>query len=284
MHGLRTGVRRACAGALIVASCASARDATPGNTVDAPAERILGEREPRPWTLQFEPALWYASIAGEQKFGGSSVKTQHIGADDPNASFFGEMHFRSSDLTFSMSGFMVNAGDTSRSRRAFDAGSLSVARGDMVESDIDITSVEAHVGWRVWEWPYASEPARSHDVTMRLDLRAGARFIDMDTRLREPGGGGRYSADGAFAHPLVGFRLEIEMLREFSLDLSLDAGAWPFGSESYSVSVLAGFQWRPHENVGVQIGFRQLFFGLDNDDLDFEGAVGGIMGTVVVRF
>ncbi|MBL0921941.1 MAG: hypothetical protein IBJ10_07410, partial [Phycisphaerales bacterium] len=99
-------------------------------------------------------------------------------------------------------------------------------------------------------------------------------------------GGGSASGEGWFAQPMGGARLELELTRKFSVDLCLDGGWWPGDSGgSTSVSVMVGFQWRPWDNVGFQIGFRQMFFTLDDEDeLEYDGSIGGLMGALVLRF
>ena len=50
----------------------------------------------------------------------------------------------------------------------------------------------------------------------------------------------------------------------------------------------ADAQWRPHPNVGVQIGWRQVAYWLNDgegeDEFEYNGRMAGIQGGLVIRF
>ena len=267
--------RIALAGAavLIAGVNTSAQSASPDSAQEPSAgdAPLFNETQPRPWTIQFEPSVWYAALGGDLRLrNGRRINMDDRAADDPQASPAGELHIRADDLTFTLSGFGFRVDD-----RAGPPGEL--------ESEIRLASFDATLGFKVWDWRPRIENDTPSNVLLCLNVYAGARFFHMD--VRETIDAVRTDADGAWVHPLVGAKLEMELTRRFSADLALDAGAIPFGSrESYSVSVMVGFQWRPHDNVGVQIGFRQMFFNLEDNDIDFDGSLGGLIGSVVVRF
>jgi hypothetical protein len=268
---------------------ASAQEAPPDAAQAAPP---ANDRRPRPWSLQIEPAVWFAAFGGDVNIGGAGdVDVETLDVDDPNASPAGELHFRRERWTFTLFGAGVSADDDTNARDAFEAGGIAVAEGDPVSTELDFITMHATVGYRLWNWPKAQPPEgwegpayAESDVTIGLDLYAGARLQWMDFEVRS--GGGSADGDGAFVQPIIGARIELELTRQFSVDLGVDAGWWPGDSMgSTSVSVIVGFQWRPWENVGFQIGFRQMFINLEDEDtLEFDGSLGGLMGSIVLRF
>ncbi len=257
---------------------------------DAPA--AAPDRRPEAWSLQIEPTFWLAALGGDVNIGGAGdVSVETLDVDDANPAAAGEIHFRHERLTFTVFGAGVGIDESSTARSAFSAGNLAIAQGAPIDTELDYVNAHATVGYRVWNWPPAAQTDRwkgpayaDSDVTIGLDLVAGARLHWMDVEIRS--GGGSAGGDGVFVQPIIGARLELELTRAFSIDLGLDAGWWPGDSSgSTSVSVIVGFQWRPWENVGFQIGFRQMFFDLrDEDELEYDGSIGGLMAAVVLRF
>jgi opacity protein-like surface antigen len=73
-----------------------------------------------------------------------------------------------------------------------------------------------------------------------------------------------------------------------TVDAQIAVGGMPTGNTSYSFDIIVGVQWRPVENVGVQLGYRALFFGLGSGDgeseFNFDGSLQGLYGGLVVRF
>ncbi|TVQ61504.1 MAG: hypothetical protein EA379_06090 [Phycisphaerales bacterium] len=254
--------------ALCVAICLGAPAAGARVQDEPPVERALRDNEPRPWKIQFEPAVWYAALGGDLNVRGAGrADAGDLNISDPEANPFGELHFRADDLTFTLSGF------------GFSVDGRSSALGE-THTSVDLASVDATIGHNVWRWNPGNDAS---DVHLGLHVYAGARMFHMDFEQRIDGQ--RLTDSDVWVHPIVGGKLEAELTRRFSADLALDAGVMPVSSrESYSVSVIVGFQWRPHDNVGAQIGFRQMFFEVDNDDTKFTGSLGGLIGSLVIRF
>lgn len=277
---------------VFVAPIAAAQEAAPEAAPGTPDGTVEKDLRPRPWSLEIEPTLWYAALGGDVTIaGGTSASVETLDIDDPNASPAGELHWRQEKLTFTFFGAAVGVDESTTSRGAFTAGPVVVAPGQPISTDLDFMTFHALVGYEVWSWP-PSAPKEGwtgplfddSNVTMRLDVYGGARLNYMDTKVSS--GGVSASGEGWFPQPVVGLRLELELTKSFSADLCFDAGWWPGDSMgSTTVSVMVGFQWRPWEHVGFQIGFRQMFMDLkDEGDLEYDGSLGGLMGAVVLRF
>lgn len=271
---------------------ASAPASTPEASPGSPDGSIDRSSIPWQWTLQIEPTLWYSALGGDVTIGGGTeASAETLDIDDPQASPAGELHFRRDKLTFTFFGASLSNDESANARAAFTAGNINVAQGDPIDTEVDYMNFHAVAGWNVGSWP-PKEPREGwkgpvfddSKVQLRLDVYGGARVQYMEAEVRS--GGASAGGEGWFAQPVIGARAEMELTRHFSIDLCLDGGWWPGDSGgSTSVSVMVGFQWRPWDHVGFQIGFRQMFFNLEDEgEIEYDGSIGGLMGAVVLRF
>jgi len=81
----------------------------------------------------------------------------------------------------------------------------------------------------------------------------------------------------------------VTLYEQIDIDLEVNVGAAPFGDHSSSSwDAMLGFTWRPIENLGVQIGFRNISFNLENgdgaDEFAWDGALAGLFAGVVLKF
>jgi hypothetical protein len=103
-------------------------------------------------------------------------------------------------------------------------------------------------------------------------------------------GSAETSTNEFYASPLVGVRVAVDVQRDFTIDLRADVGAMALGGgRSITGSNIAlGFQWRPVDAVGVQIGYRIQIYdaraGRDAERFLYKGSVAGLFAGVVFRF
>lgn len=280
-----------------------------GSTANDGTEPDLGRLIDPEWTLQLEPSFWYVSPSGKVKLpvssgtgpggfttAGDSVRVERLNLDTPRFEPAGEAHLSGGRWRFTFSGshFSLDRENTPADE-AFRIGSVVVAPGDPLDVSFEITSVDVTVGYRVWGRDFCAQvftecPPNATDSLLRLYVIGGARFTDVsfevarDTAVRAAAG-----ADQLFGEPILGARAEVELAEQFTLDLQLTGGGLPAGdTSSYSVDVMAGFHWRPHPNIGVQIGYRQLAYWLsdgdDEDEFEYNGRLAGLFAGVVFRF
>lgn len=263
----------------VLASTAGAQDAPAASALNAPAKSS--------WTIQFEPAAWFVAPGGEVTLPGSpdGVKMTalvDLNLDSPRWTPSGELHLRSGDWRITVSALAFSASDRGATPQASgQVGSLTYAAGDRLRSSLDLFVFEATAAYTV------PERLDGEDFTGTLDLLGGFRVYDLDFEVEGPAG--RTGADEFFGHPFVGVKLTMDIVRDFTVDLQLDAGYWPTadgGTMGYNI--FAGFAWRPTPHVGVQIGYRDLAYflrrGEEPDRFDYEGALQGLYLGAVVRF
>lgn len=306
-----------CAAALALAdACAGSAPPEQGAGASAsappsppPAYAPVAAPDPS-WTVRIEPSIWYVAPSGKVKLPASSgsgssasppgdrVRLERLDLDSPRLEPTGEIHFSGGPngrlrFTFSGSTYSIER-DDAQADSSFRIGSVDVSTGESLDASFDLTTVELTGGYRVWGRDFSSEsrtenPGNAVPTVARLYLIGGARFYNTSFEVRERLGTGRAEADEFFGEPIVGARVEIDLARSFTLDLQVSGGGLPLGDRSsYSADIQAGFQWRPHPNIGVQIGYRQLAYwlsdGEDAGEFEYNGRLAGLFAGIEIEF
>lgn len=245
------------------------------------------------WTIQFEPSAWYVAPGGQVLLPGATrapeqQRIEVIDLDNPRLSPFAEVHVRRGPWRFTGGGFgFAMAAHQAAAQEAGQIGDVFFDAGDVVSSRLDFSSFEATAGYRVFE--KAMNPSHGvYALVFAVDVVGGARAYDLSTTVGGPGGS-TSSADEFFAEPIVGLKMDAEIYKRFTVDLQTTLGAQPLGGRTvWSWDLFVGGVWRPVENVGVQLGFRQLLFdlkaGADAEEFRFRGGMAGLYGGLELRF
>jgi hypothetical protein len=257
------------------------------------------------WTVQAEPSVWYVAPSGKVKLPvksgsgpgsftteGDEVRLERLNLDSPRFEPTGELHlsFDRWRVTFSASTFDLERTATTADT-SFRLGSVAVAAGDIFSTELELTTVEVTGGYRLWGRDFRAgsrHPEDAVDGVVRVYALAGARFYDLSFDFARAAGGSA-GASEFFGEPIAGIRGEAVLAQDFTLDVQVSGGGFALSdSSSYSIDVLAGFQWRPTRHVGVQIGYRQLAYGLASDDgpdeFSYRGRLAGLYAGLVIRF
>ena len=261
----------------------------------------------KPWTIQFEPVVWFVGPSGKVKLPvtsgtgpggftteGDKVRLSALDLENTLLRPAGEVHINADQWRFTFAGSDYS---TSRpgtvAQGTFRLGSVALTPGDRFDASFSMGTYELSAGYCVWEHDFkeASEhPEDAVPVLMKLYVLAGGRVYNtkFDVR-RTTGGVAEARADEFFAEPIAGARFEADITKAFGIDLQISGGGWPVGNHSsHSFDVSLGFHYRPFENVGVQLGYRQIIVGLqDGSDLGqfrYDGTLAGLYAGVVVRF
>ncbi len=265
-----------------LAGGAVAEPATASEAATSEAWWLWGDRRPSQWIVQVEPSAWWVGLAGDVRIGGGgAVDLTDVEADGPVLAPAGEAHIRGDIWTMSLSGFGASVDESGTASAGFTAGGLVVGAGAPVRTSFDYTGFEATIGARVWRTSLGEHPLE--EVEMRLHLYGGARAHVVDVDFSS---GGVSAGDSAtWVQPLIGAKLELEIWDRATMDVALDYGMWPGGSNDISgINVIAGFQWHPWGNVGVQIGYRMQVIDGEDGGFEWDGSAAGIFAGAVVRF
>jgi hypothetical protein len=292
-------------GVLVLAAAAGAEPPGESAAGDPPVpDEKFWQRDDR-WTVRFEPAAWYAGLSGyvtlpqEPTTAGPSPETilgelnQDTGS---RVTPFGEVNLRKGDWGISLRGFAFSSFHTATLDYDWQIGDLPISDGDTISSEVEIINFDADVRYRVLPGPEGRVQPGRYRARPRLEVLAGARFFDTSWTVTNPSlvvipedPMNSDSADEAFFHVVAGVKASLEMHDRFTIDAQLTAGGLPLGDQSsYSFDVLVGGTWKPWPNVGVQVGYRALFFWLQSGDgdgqYDFHGTLQGLYFGVVAEF
>ena len=263
---------------------------------------------PRPWTVDIQPVLWNVAPSGDVKLPvtsgsgpgsfttpGDSVSLACLALDGPRARPAGAFSINADNWRFTFIG-----ADDSNSRSAITApdsfrlGAVPVATGDKIDVDFHFGSYELTMGYMIWERDFkarSEHPENAIPLVMRLYALGGGRLYDVSFNVSRisPGPQASAGSDEFFGEPIAGVRAEADFTKTFGLDVQIDGGTQPFGNHnSYSLDIIAGFHYRPIDNLALTIGYRQLAFNLsDGDDLGqfrYKGRLAGLYFGIDVRF
>lgn len=261
--------------------------------------------DPADWTLSFEPSVWYASPVGRLRLSGgpAAAGTRRLAdynLDSPRVSPFGELVYRIKDPSapnpgpndntwrVSLSAANVSLNDRGQTTPvATSAGAITFAAGDTLISSLDTFTADLFVAKSITiPDELAGKPGDA--VRTRFELGGGFRLTRVDIAVQNTLG---QRADDTITviDPMLTAKGTVEIDEDFTIDLQLSVGGLPSGRKSsFAADILAGFQYRPTPNVGVQIGYRLMLTnikrGEGSDRFEYDGGLAGLYGGLVLRF
>lgn len=279
-------------------------DATTGVAPSAAGDdKLAGMLKNPDWTIQIEPAIWFVSPSG--KFAlpadtfttqGDKIKIKELNLDAPLISPYGELNVRADPWRFTFSAGDYSSDRTATAESNFRLGDMVALAGDPLGVSFDFFTAEASLGYRVYQYDFRAHSEHPENATRALlstYVLGGVRMYDVDISV-DNRAAGRIEESGThqfFAEPIIGVRNEIELAGDFTIDQQLSFGALPIDKHSsYSVDIALGFMYRPQENVGVQIGWRQVAFWLadgedgEAEEFEYNGRLAGLYCGVTFRF
>jgi hypothetical protein len=262
-------------------------------------ESALTLRAGRPWSVQVEPMLWGTSPSGKLRLPGGSggegdeVEIAELNLDTPRASPLGKVSFKADEWLVSFSGaaFSLSREETPADT-AFRLGDVEVGVGDALDVDFDYATAEVSIGRRVY-WRdfngFSLDPASGTPVRLSVYALGGLRLYDLDAAVRNVTDGGFASSQQVFIEPMIGGRAIADLAEDFAIDLQVSGGYYADSDRSVSsLDISLGFVWRPHDNVGVQLGWRQLLSWMEDGDdaslFSYNGGLAGLYTGVVITF
>jgi hypothetical protein len=247
----------------------------------------------QPWTVQIEPSTWFVAPGGSLRLPGAPVtagriRMELVNLDSPRLSPFGEVHFRTGEWRFAASGTALTLQDRGAIYDRTDwFGPIRVRPGEQVFSTIEFATAELNLGYRI-PIPDTLVGQGGRDFRGSLEAIGGMRLYDLMFRFETPHATTSHS--DFFLEPIVGVRYTMEVRERFNIDVQVSVGGFDDGGHrnTFSWDIMSGFSYRPVENVGVQIGYRQLAYNLASgggeDRFHHRGAIAGLFGGVVIRF
>ena len=251
------------------------------------------------WSTRATVSGWYPSLNGDQSLGGApKFDIDLIDQADNQLSPRLELTFRRDRWSVIASGFLFGIDQSATvDGGSFSAGVTTLNQGDRVSYDISYGSADLLIGYRLPSVPIsngeetgvAGDPysVGSDDVALFFDILAGARLWHLDYQMEQIGGPELIDERSTWVDPVVGARMLLDLPRGFGMELRGDVGGFGVGSE-FAWNVEVAFRGQVSENIGVEIGFRHLQTdyetGSGADELDWEMALAGLYGSVVITF
>lgn len=250
----------------------------------------LGTSQPE-WRFQFEPSAWYAGASGKVRIAGapagaSTVQINDLHLDNPRLTPAGELHVRTGDWRFSFGTFFFTQNRLQTMSVPGQLGTVVFTPGNQVYSKIQQDEYVPVVGYEFWK--RKAEPNDAVQFLGRLEAFGGARLDSVKFDFSQ--GALASSQSEFFGQAILGIKGSMDIAEQFSIDLETSLGGWPGGSTNYAWSwdITVGFMWRPVPNVGVQIGYRNLFNEFRNGDgsqqFYYNGGLAGLFFGAVIRF
>jgi hypothetical protein len=286
-------------------TAASADDVDPGAQVaeSAPKSAAAWPRfdDPARWTVQVRPLGWYLSPSGDiglPNTGGVErlrTEIEDLDLDEPQMTAAGDLQLQSGAWRFGFSAGYYDVDVALPARQVLAVGTIVAAPGNVVRSELKWTTAQVSAGYELFEHDFGADDGWAGRTVGRLHLVGGARVFDVSYAFSRLTGGPvvRQEDDGFWVEPFIGVHGELQIVRDFSVDLDLNVGGQPFGDDtSLSNDLAVAFSWRPGalgiDGVALQIGWRQVLFDLQNgtgaDQFRFDGGMAGLFFGVAVRF
>lgn len=255
------------------------------------------------WTMRFEASVWYMGMSGDVQMprnaedagGNDTVDLADLDMDSRSLlTPLGEVDLRKGRWGIAGRGFIYTTDRETLSSFDGRIGEVPVSVGDTIASDLDFNSFEIEGSYRLTPDVLFAMEGKAR-LRPKLDLVFGMRMLSADWRIVAgsdvslPPPDAIAQTDEFMVHPLVGLKGSIEIYDQFTIDVKVDGGWLGLGDDtSYGFDILVGGSWKPVPNVGVQVGYRSLFFGMSSGDGDaefeFTGASQGLYAGLLFEF
>ncbi len=248
------------------------------------------------WHLQVELMARYIGPAGEIRLPGGSVRGSLVDLADLDVN--GPRLFPGFDISLRNGPWRVNAigmfydidDRVATADEDIQLGQVFVARGQRSSVSHTYAQLDFRVARTIIDRPLSALPDEDgHKVRFRLDAEVGLRVYDFEFEVSNlDSGGATFTDDRTFFEPHAGFKAAFNIYEDITVDLYTNFGAWPFDAQAFSWDIGVGFQWRPVDYFGVQIGYRSTIFNLNEgsgvNEFEWAGSYQGLYAGLQFRF
>lgn len=259
--------------------------ATPSATVGQPID----------WHIQIEPMVRYISPSGDLTLPGTSSSVEAVDLADVNLN--APRLMPGFDLSLRRGAWRLNAiglfydidGQIASAEEAFTLGGIDFAAGQRSSVAHTYAQLDFRLARTIVDRPMSPRgESGGHRARFRLDAEGGLRLYDFEFEFENLDTGDRGSDDRTFFEPHVGVKAEFTIYEHVTIDLYTNFGFWPTDAEAFSWDIGVGFQWRPADHIGVQIGYRSTIFRLNEGsgsrEFEWEGSYQGLYAGLQLRF
>lgn len=288
---------------LVASSMASAQEQPPLRFAhlvapiqgEQPAAPVPPEGHATNWHIQFEPMVRYVGPAGEVRIpgggtAGTKVDLEDLDLNSPRLMPGFDLSVRNGNWRVNAIGLFYDIDDrVAIAEEDFSMGGIDFATFERSSVSHTYTQLDFRVARTIIDRPLTPlSDADGHKARFRLDAEVGLRYYDFEFEFENLDTGGRGSDSRTFFEPHAGFKAAFNIYEDITIDLYTNFGAWPFDAQAYSWDIGVGFQWRPVDHFGVQIGYRSTIFGLSEgsgvNEFEWNGSYQGLYAGLQLRF
>lgn len=262
---------------------------------DEPPVETSPEGRVTNWHVQFEPMVRYTGPAGDLRIpGGSSratlVDLADVNLNSPRLMPGYDISIRKDRLRFNAIGLFYDIDDrTALAEEGFSMGGIDFAEGQRSSISHTYMQLDFRFAYTLLDRPMSPlTDAHGHRARVRVDAEAGLRLYDFEFEFENLDTGSRGSDDRTFLEPHAGFKAAFSIYEDITIDLYTNFGLWPFDTQAFSWDIGVGFQWRPVDHFGLQIGYRSTIFRLNEgsgvNEFEWAGSYQGLYAGLQLRF
>lgn len=266
----------------------SAADQDGPPTAPSPGSKLTN------WYVQFEPMVRYIGPAGEVRLpGGASratlVDLADVNLNSPRLMPGFDISVRKDRLRVNAIGLFYDIDDrTALAEEGFSMGGVDFLAGQRSSISHTYTQLDFRFAYTLLDRPISPLDAEGHKARVRVDAEVGLRFYDFEFEFENLDTGQRGSDDRTFIEPHAGFKAAFNIYEDITIDLYTNFGLWPFDTQAFSWDIGVGFQWRPVDYFGAQIGYRSTIFRLNEgsgvNEFEWAGSYQGLYAGLQLRF
>ncbi len=269
------------------ATAASASTSVPTTGEAATAPTRLDEKD---WSIRIMPRAWFVAPAGDLELpgvGGQTVTLDTLNLDSTRVQPAGQIDIQAERWMISLAGSTVSSDSTRVASAPFQLGNTVVGGGQAFDSSFDYTTVQALVGYNLWQYNLDAQKAEdAGDTRFRIFVLGGARLHDVQASIERPGVANSRSESSLTTVSLIAStRLQLTFARDFNIEVDLSAGGL-HDSSTFDISAFINYQ--PVDWFAAQFGYRHLEVeaesGSDSNRFRWNGSVAGVYAGVVFRF
>ncbi|MEO1007284.1 MAG: hypothetical protein AAFX79_01825 [Planctomycetota bacterium] len=250
------------------------------------------------WHFQFEPQVRFTGPGGEIRLpggatSGTRIELEDINLDSPRLFPGFDASIRRGPWRFNVIGLFYDTdGRGAIATEDATAGAVVINEGDRTVASHSYTQLDFRLARTVSDIAISPLSRRTgHRVRLRTDAEVGVRVYDLEFAITNEdavGGPATVVVDEVFIEPHAGVKAGFNIVEDVTIDLYTNFGLFPFERQAFSWDIGVGFQWRPVDHVGVQIGYRSTIFllqtGSGADEFEWAGSYQGLYAGLAVRF
>lgn len=248
------------------------------------------------WHVQVEVMARYTAPSGDIRLPGGSVQGSLVDLADLDVN--GPRLMPGFDISLRKDNWRINAiglfyGIDDRVATAeedIQLGRVFIADGQRSSVSHTYAQLDLRLARTILDTPISPITDRhGHKMRFRLDAEVGLRIYDFEFEVANlDTGGATFTDSRTFLEPHAGVKAAFNIYEDITVDLYTNFGAWPFDTQAFSWDIGVGFQWRPVDYFGVQIGYRSTIFRLNEgsgvNEFEWAGSYQGLHAGLQFRF